>query len=242
MLVSVVAVLSALVEAPARADPATGEAPCETAGAIPKSSTLSFVAKFARPDLPQEVQVQGPGPLFVTLDRTLAAFKDQVRVEIDTKTNVAGEFRDRCSTGWIGTTKPVRVRNAAGAGEVSIWRLKVFDSAGGGPTGEFPYVIDVIMQAPVLPGGPRLTALSPLPSDKPFSGEGSEPSRACGTSTTSIREGSALELARICAHCFPKDPPARIYVCVPEWTGPFDIEIDCIAMSFDIEIDCIAMV
>jgi hypothetical protein len=34
----------------------------------------------------------------------------------------------------------------------------------------------------------------------------------------------------ICAHCFPKDPPARIYVCVPEWTGPFDIEIDCIAM------------
>jgi 2-iminobutanoate/2-iminopropanoate deaminase len=29
---------------------------------------------------------------------------------------------------------------------------------------------------------------------------------------------------------FPKDPPARIFVCIPEWTGPFDIEIDCIAM------------
>src|ERR1700761_1406053 len=29
---------------------------------------------------------------------------------------------------------------------------------------------------------------------------------------------------------FPNDPPARIYVCIPEWTGPFDIEIDCIAM------------
>ncbi len=25
-------------------------------------------------------------------------------------------------------------------------------------------------------------------------------------------------------------PPARIFVCVPEWTGPFDIEIDCVAM------------
>jgi len=24
--------------------------------------------------------------------------------------------------------------------------------------------------------------------------------------------------------------PARIFVCIPEWTGPFDIEIDCIAM------------
>jgi 2-iminobutanoate/2-iminopropanoate deaminase len=34
----------------------------------------------------------------------------------------------------------------------------------------------------------------------------------------------------ICVRCFPKDPPARIYVCVPEWTGTFDIEIDCIAM------------
>jgi 2-iminobutanoate/2-iminopropanoate deaminase len=29
---------------------------------------------------------------------------------------------------------------------------------------------------------------------------------------------------------FPHDPPARIVVCIPEWTGPFDIEIDCIAM------------
>ena len=28
---------------------------------------------------------------------------------------------------------------------------------------------------------------------------------------------------------FPEHPPARIFVCIPEWTG-FDIEIDCIAM------------
>ena len=34
----------------------------------------------------------------------------------------------------------------------------------------------------------------------------------------------------IYARYFPSDPPARIYVCIPEWTGPFDIEIDCIAM------------
>ena len=34
----------------------------------------------------------------------------------------------------------------------------------------------------------------------------------------------------IYAGYFPNDPPARIYVCIPEWTGPFDIEIDCIAM------------
>lgn len=28
---------------------------------------------------------------------------------------------------------------------------------------------------------------------------------------------------------FPSEPPARIYVCVKEWNGPFDIEIDCVA-------------
>lgn len=34
----------------------------------------------------------------------------------------------------------------------------------------------------------------------------------------------------IYAQYFPENPPARIFVCIPEWTGPFDIEIDCIAM------------
>ncbi len=33
----------------------------------------------------------------------------------------------------------------------------------------------------------------------------------------------------IYARYFPKDPPARIFVCVPAWFGKFDIEIDCIA-------------
>ena len=34
----------------------------------------------------------------------------------------------------------------------------------------------------------------------------------------------------IYARYFPEDPPARIFVCVPERTGRFDIEIDCIAV------------
>ncbi|MFB6420032.1 RidA family protein [Bradyrhizobium tunisiense] len=32
------------------------------------------------------------------------------------------------------------------------------------------------------------------------------------------------------ARYFPTDPPAQIFVCTPEWFGPFDVEIDCIAM------------
>jgi 2-iminobutanoate/2-iminopropanoate deaminase len=33
----------------------------------------------------------------------------------------------------------------------------------------------------------------------------------------------------IYARYFPENPPARIFVCVPEWFAKFDIEIDCIA-------------
>lgn len=33
----------------------------------------------------------------------------------------------------------------------------------------------------------------------------------------------------IYARYFPKDPPARIFVCVAAWPGHFDIEIDCVA-------------
>ena len=35
----------------------------------------------------------------------------------------------------------------------------------------------------------------------------------------------------IYARYFPETPPARIFVCVPEWTGPFDFEIDCVAIA-----------
>ena len=31
-------------------------------------------------------------------------------------------------------------------------------------------------------------------------------------------------------HYFPSDAPARIFLHVPSWPGPFDIEIDCVAV------------
>jgi 2-iminobutanoate/2-iminopropanoate deaminase len=34
----------------------------------------------------------------------------------------------------------------------------------------------------------------------------------------------------IYARYFPVESPARIFVCVPSWRGPFDIEIDCVAV------------
>ncbi|WP_298242007.1 RidA family protein [uncultured Bradyrhizobium sp.] len=50
----------------------------------------------------------------------------------------------------------------------------------------------------------------------------------CNVYCTSTRHFAAFNA--VYARYFPVDPPARIFVCTPEWFGPFDVEIDCIAM------------
>jgi 2-iminobutanoate/2-iminopropanoate deaminase len=44
---------------------------------------------------------------------------------------------------------------------------------------------------------------------------------------TSVENYAAINA--IYARYFPKDAPARTFVCVKAWPGPFDIEIECIA-------------
>lgn len=50
----------------------------------------------------------------------------------------------------------------------------------------------------------------------------------CNVFCTSAKHFPAVNA--VYARYFPENPPARIFVCIPEWFGPFDIEIDCIAM------------
>lgn len=52
----------------------------------------------------------------------------------------------------------------------------------------------------------------------------------CNVYCTSTKHFAAFNA--IYARYFPEDPPARIFVCTPEWFGPFDVEIDCIAMTW----------
>jgi 2-iminobutanoate/2-iminopropanoate deaminase len=33
------------------------------------------------------------------------------------------------------------------------------------------------------------------------------------------------------ARYFPENPPARSFICVRPWHGPFDVEIDCVAIG-----------
>ena len=49
----------------------------------------------------------------------------------------------------------------------------------------------------------------------------------CNVYCTSVEKFAAVNTVYV--RFFPKDPPARIFICVPAWPGPFDIEIDCVA-------------
>jgi 2-iminobutanoate/2-iminopropanoate deaminase len=49
----------------------------------------------------------------------------------------------------------------------------------------------------------------------------------CNVYCTSVEKFGVVN--EIYGRAFPDPPPARIFVAVPEWPGPFDIEIDCIA-------------
>jgi 2-iminobutanoate/2-iminopropanoate deaminase len=49
----------------------------------------------------------------------------------------------------------------------------------------------------------------------------------CTVYCTSVEKFAAVNA--VYSRYFPKNPPARVFVCVAAWPGPFDIEIDCVA-------------
>ena len=51
----------------------------------------------------------------------------------------------------------------------------------------------------------------------------------CTVYCTSVEKFAAVNV--VYARYFPRNPPARVFVCVAAWPGPFDIEIDCVAVG-----------
>ena len=49
----------------------------------------------------------------------------------------------------------------------------------------------------------------------------------CNVYCTSVEKFAAFNA--IYARYFKGKPPARIFICVVAWPGPFDIEVDCVA-------------
>jgi 2-iminobutanoate/2-iminopropanoate deaminase len=60
---------------------------------------------------------------------------------------------------------------------------------------------------------------------------------AAGSSLTKVAKcnvyvddvAHAETVNRVYNRYFPVDPPARIFLCVAAWPGPFNLEIDCVA-------------
>ena len=44
-------------------------------------------------------------------------------------------------------------------------------------------------------------------------------------------QGPLQDLQRDLQALLPDQSAGAVFFCVPEWTGPFDIEIDCIALT-----------
>ncbi len=53
----------------------------------------------------------------------------------------------------------------------------------------------------------------------------------CNVYCTSVEKFAAVNA--VYNRYFPKEQPARIFISVPKWAGPFDIEVDCIAARKD---------
>jgi 2-iminobutanoate/2-iminopropanoate deaminase len=51
----------------------------------------------------------------------------------------------------------------------------------------------------------------------------------CNVYCTDAKHFAAINA--VYARYFPHDPPARSFICVLPWHGPFDVEIDCIARA-----------
>ena len=45
-----------------------------------------------------------------------------------------------------------------------------------------------------------------------------------------LRRLDSQAIGAIYDRYFPEDAPARIFMHVPSWPGPFDVEIDCVAV------------
>jgi 2-iminobutanoate/2-iminopropanoate deaminase len=51
----------------------------------------------------------------------------------------------------------------------------------------------------------------------------------CNVYVDDVRHAEAVN--RVYNQYFPVDPPARIFLCVAAWPGPFNLEIDCVAQA-----------
>lgn len=113
---------------------------------------------------------------------------------------------------WNAPASPV----TRGNGMVFVSGLPPFDSA----TGEIIVAASIERQTEIV--------LEQMKLCLETAGSSLRNVMKCNVYCTSAKHFATVNA--IYARYFPVDPPARIFVCVPEWMGAFDIEIDCVAV------------
>jgi len=53
----------------------------------------------------------------------------------------------------------------------------------------------------------------------------------CNVRSAANAARNANTINAVYARYFPKNPPARGFIVVAGWHGPFDVEVDCIAAA-----------
>jgi hypothetical protein len=159
---------------------------CEQVRGTPANAKRTeFTARRALASKSQDVAVQADGVVHVIAHRISLA-TSRARIVMTRLDGEPGGIAG-CDSGWFSTDRIVTVRAPAPPPGPHPWRISVFDESNGGPTGEFPDLIDVQIVAPVL------KAAEDFPHDTKFDGAAaSEPSTACGSASQSQRPGLRL--------------------------------------------------
>jgi len=118
-------------------------------------------------------------------------------------------------TSWLERVKPPACVATRHNGTVYVSGLPPFDPA----TGSIVVNATIEQQTELV--------LAQLKLCVETAGSSLENVLKCNVYCTSADKFAAVNA--IYDRYFPNNPPARIFVCVPQWFGKFDIEIDCVA-------------
>jgi len=180
---------SALAAAPPVCPLAKGIAPG-------KALRLSFYARQAGRTTPQSITLEAGGPLFIHLQR-VSELKGRARLVVSRSATPADPAETLCDTGWmeVDAVPPKALTVPASTVARGIWKIEIFDEIEAGPTGEFPYALDIGLIAVDAADGFHARPIGSIPSNHVFDPQISSPPVECDLAgeARSPRSGGRLE-------------------------------------------------